>query len=206
MTDLDTIARMTIRLSRGFRQGWALAIPKTRTWDWDTAVEYAASARRAPEFHRSAGLVTHKTSGGVWTLDTEGDIELEFAHGSVQATTVSLADGRSVPAIIARSPSFGDLRDHDVWKLDVAITSLSCGPWAPLHALPPLRVLSALRLPKTPCALAYAEQSIHAREPDMLHTHPFEARLVKFGAAGGFQRWDRLVVGPQSRIVKELGA
>lgn len=203
MTDHDTIARMAIRLARGYRQGWAVRIPKSHgvAWDWRTASEYAQGARSAPQFDRAVGSITYATNKMKWTLDVAGDIEVEIETQtgqpcSVEATAFADASGAPVPAIIVRVACFESLCAHDLWKLDVAATALACGAWKPLHNLPPLRVLAdVLRLPTTPCALVFVGEEVQARAPgDLSQQHPFGELLAEFGRQGGFRRWERLIV------------
>jgi len=209
MTDHDTIARMAIRLARGYRQGWAIRIPKTHgvEWNWTTASEYAQVGRSLPTFDRVAGTITYATNKMRWTLDVAGDIEVEIETQtgqpcSVEATAFADASGAPVPAIVVRVACFEALCAHDLWKLDVAATSLACGSWKPLHNLPPLRVVGdVIRLPSTPCALVYVGDRITARRPDDISSnHPFEEHLAEFGRRGGFKKWERLLV---RKVTKE---
>jgi hypothetical protein len=209
MTDHDTIARMAIRLARGYRQGWAIRIPKTHgvEWNWTTASEYAQVGRSLPTFDRAAGIITYATSKMRWTLSVDGDIEVEIDSQSglacsIEATRCGGANGAATPCIVARVPDLDGLSSHDLWKVDVAITSLACGPWKPLHNLPPLRVVGdVIRLPSTPCALVYVGDRITARRPDDISSnHPFEEYLAEFGRRGGFRKWERLLV---RKVTKE---
>lgn len=201
MTDHDTIARMAIRLGRGCRQGWATRIPKTHgvAWDWTTASAYAEGQRNAPTFDRSAGTIGYATNKMRWTLSVDGDIEVEIDSQTGLACSVEasvLGQMGATPYIVARVPDLAGLGSHDLWKLDVAITSLCCGEWKPIHHMPPLRVLvEALRVPSTPCALVYTAQHVTARAPDDLsRAHPFDEALGEFGRRGGFAKWERLVI------------
>jgi hypothetical protein len=208
MTDHDTIARMAIRLARGYRQGWATRIPKTHgvTWDWTTASAYAECQRNAPTFDRSAGTIGYATNMMRWTLSVDGDIEVEIDSqtGLSCSVVADLLGMSATPCIVARVPDLAGLGSHDLWKLDVAITSLCCGEWKPMHHMPPLRVLvEALRAPSTPCALVYTAQHVTARAPDDLsRAHPFDEALAEFGRRGGFEKWDRLVVR-RPQVTKE---
>ena len=201
MTDHDTIARMAIRLGRGYRQGWATRIPKTHgvEWNWTTASAYAEGQRNAPTFDRSAGAITYAKGAARWTLNVDGDIEVEIDSQTGLACSVEasvLGSMGATPYIVARVPDLAGLGSHDLWKLDVAITSLCCGEWKPIHHMPPLRVLvEALRAPSTPCALVYTAQHVTARAPDDLsRAHPFDEALAEFGRRGGFAKWERLVI------------
>jgi hypothetical protein len=200
MTDHDTIARMAIRLGRGYRQSWATRIPKTHgvTWDWTTASAYAEGQRNAPTFDRSAGTITYATNKMRWTLSVDGDVEIEIDSQAGLACSIAadLLGMGATPCIVARVPDLAGLGSHDLWKLDVAITSLCCGPWKPMHHMPPLRVLvEALRAPSTPCALVYTAHDVTARAPDDLsRAHSFHESLADFGRRGGFAKWERLVI------------
>jgi len=143
-----------------------------------------------------------------WTLSVDGDVEVEIDSQaglacSVEATRFGGVRADAVACIVARVPDLAGLGSHDLWKLDVAITSLCCGDWKPLHHMPPLRVLAeALRAPSTPCALVYTAQQVTARAPDSLSlssAHPFDEALGEFGRRGGFAKWDRLVVRRPAR-------
>jgi hypothetical protein len=211
MTDHDTIARMAIRLGRGYRQSWATRIPKTHgvEWNWTTASAYAGGQRNAPTFDRSAGTIAYAKGSMRWTLSTDGDVEVEVDSQaglacSVEATRFGGVRADAVACIVARVPDLAGLGSHDLWKLDVAITSLCCGDWKPLHHMPPLRVLvEALRAPSTPCALVYTAQHVTARAPDSLSSvHPFDEMLSEFGRRGGFAKWERLIVR-RPQVTKE---
>ncbi len=201
MVDHDTIARMAIRLGRGYRQGWATRIPKTHgvEWNWTTASAYAEGQRNAPTFDRQSGAITYATNKMRWTLDMLGDVEVEIEMQTGQSCSVeasALGSMGNTPYIVARVPDLRGLCSHDLWKIDVAITSLCCGDWKPLHHMPPLRVLvDALHTPSTPCAYVYTSQQITARQMNELSTaHPFNEALYEFGRRGGFKKWERLIV------------
>lgn len=196
MTDHDTIARMAIRLARSYHHGWATRIPKTHgvAWNWVTASEYARGHRSEPRFDRDKGTIVYDTGKMTWSLGPER-IEVNVRTQSGEACSV-VAKGDPTPRLVVTVPDLSALVSHDLWKLDVAVTSLCCGPWKPLHELPPLRVLfAALAMPKTPCALVYEQGEVRARLPDDLETaHPFDELLAEFGRRGGFRRWEKLIV------------
>lgn len=189
--DLDTIARMAIRLGRGFGQRWAKEIPKGLDWGWTIARAFVGDYRRAPAFNRIAESITHETPGMRWTLDTAGDIEIElFGVGktpaSVQATHV---DHR--PVIVATSDDWRAMSENELWRVDVALTSLSCGPWKRLHALPPVRVLTELvDFPRARVAITYAPGTVSADDPTI------DGWLRAFGRLGGFDRWEHVRAKP----------
>lgn len=196
MTDHDTIARMAIRLARNYYHGWATRIPKTHgiAWDWATAVEYATGHRSEPRFDRDQGTIVYDTGRLTWHLGPER-IEVSARTQSDDVCSV-VAKTCPTPRLVVTVPDLSALVSHDLWKIDVAITSLCCGPWKPLHSLPPLRVLSvALAMTATPCALVYEEGHVSARQPDNIAAaHPFDELLAEFGRRGGFTRWERLIV------------
>lgn len=198
MTTTDTVARMAIRLARGYGQSWAKAIPKSAPWDLDTFGLYSAAARRAPHYDHAEGTIAHRTSGMTWTLDPRGDIEVEL-HG-LQKTPAWVQATRfgdhitGVYVIQATCANWKALSENELWRIDVACSSLACGPWKPIHALPPVRVLAALGFPPGRMTLTFAPNVIETDSDD------YAVRLEGFRVAGGFERWEQFRVG--KRVTK----
>ena len=193
MTTTDITAKMAIRLARGFRQNWALAIPKSSPWDLDTFGRYSAPARRAPSYDNADGVITHTTPGMTWTLDARGDIEVEL-HGEkktpawVQATRFGdYLTGTYV--IQATCANWKALSENELWRIDVACSSLACGPWKPLHELPPVRVLAALGWPQGRMTITFSPGAVETDSDELA------ARLEGFRVAGGFERWEQFRIG-----------
>jgi len=193
MTQYDTIARMAIRLARGYGQAWARAIPKSAPWDLDTFGLYSAPARRAPSYDHATGVISHRTKGMTWTLDARGDIEVEL-HGEgktpawVEATRFGDFN-TGVYAIKATRADWHALSENELWRIDVACSSLACGEWRPIHDLPPVRVLAALGWPRGRMTLTFSPGVVETDSAD------FAVRLEGFRVAGGFERWEQFRVG-----------
>jgi hypothetical protein len=181
--DLETRARMAIRLARGFRHGWALAIPKGAQWNARTFAEYAKSARNAPKLE--GAFVRYYGRAMDWEIGEHvAEVELTSAGepaGFVRAYKDTIEVQVVTPSCV--SP-------REIERYDTAITSLSCGPFAELHALPPLRVLLEVlgdKAPSTTMHLYYRPGRVEAVPPEA------DRLIAAFGAAGGFKHWERMV-------------
>jgi hypothetical protein len=174
---------MAIRLARGFRHGWALAIPKTARWDARTLADYSAHARNAPKIEGAS--VRYHGRAMDWEIGEHvADVELTSAGapaGFVRAYKDTIEVQVVTPSCVSQ---------REVERYDTAITSLSCGHFAELHALPPLRVLLEVlgdKAPSTTMHLYYRPGRVDAVPPEA------DRLIAAFGAAGGFKHWERMV-------------
>lgn len=152
IVDADTLGRMAIRAGRAYSQAWARDIPRSVPWNWDMAKYYVgiSAAKRLPEFDESRVAITYDHSSTHWLLSQER-IEMNMYDRNAQAYVGYVrceVDALGAPVISVRLESPRRMVDGSIWRVDKALTSLSCERWQPLYQLPPLSVVLELLGPK----------------------------------------------------------
>lgn len=204
--DEDILGRMAIRLGRAYSHGWAKDIPKAAPWSWSMMTLYIGQSlsTRLPKVDQERSTVSYDHSSSHWTF-SPGKVEVTFddrkSEGHIGVVRLGY-DHLNEPYLHVRIEDASAMTDSRAWRMDRAITSLSCGPWRPLYTLPPLAVLcTALKryLPKCPMNLYYRTGDVRieavgvplgAEEAEACAA--FERALRRYEAAGGFEKWDRL--------------
>ena len=185
----DLIGRLAIRLGRAFRHKWATEIPRDAVWNWLTAEKAIRSATNKTVPKIDGYDLTYNVGQTHWLL-TPDDIvvrcdDRELGTRARIEARVDETFGAVLEVWLASLAGF----DHfELSRFDKVITSLSEGPWKPLHRLTPLAVIvQALPeyLPTEPSTLVYTEGRIISSAPEL------DAAMKRAGIRF-FTQWERM--------------
>ena len=186
----DLIGRLAIRLGRAFRHKWALDIPRDTIWNWSTATHALASARspKAPHVD-DEGTIVYDTGSTRWVLSTEYvAVECNDKEKGPRCRIDARIDETFGPVLEVWLASLAGFDHFELSRFDKVITSLSEGPWKPLHRLTPLAVIvQALPeyMPTEPSTLIYTEGRIISNDPEL------NAAMTRAGVRF-FTQWERM--------------
>ena len=187
----DLVGRLAIRLGRAFRHKWALDIPRDTIWNWSTATQALASARspKAPHVD-DEGTIVYDTGSTRWVLSTEYvAVECNDKEKGPRCRIDARIDETFGPVLEVWLASLADFEERELWRFDRCLTSLSEGPWKPLHRLTPLIVIvQALPeyLPVGASTLVYVEGRIISSAPEL------DAAMKRAGIRF-FTQWERML-------------
>lgn len=163
IVDADTLGRMAIRLGRAYGQAWAKEVAKSVPWTWDMAKYYVeiCKASRLPVIDEARVAITYDDGSTHWTLSQE-KVSIDFYDrkrvGYIGYVRCDV-DALGAPVIAVRIDHPKSMVKASLWRVDRAVTSLSCSRWQPLYSLPPCQVLFELlgaeAIPKCPITLFY---------------------------------------------------
>ena len=186
----DLVGRLAIRLGRAFRHKWALDIPRDAVWDWTTAQRAVRSAtnRTVP---RIDGYDVAYHGGQTHWLLTPGSVVVHCDDRELgtRARIEARVDETLGPVLEVWLASLSGFDHFELSRFDRVITSLSEGPWKPLHRLTPLAVIvQALPeyLPVGESTLVYVEDRIISSDAGL------NAAMTRAGHRF-FTRWERMV-------------
>lgn len=207
--DIDVLGRMAIRLGRAYNHSWAKEIPKSVPWSWDMCKYYVGlSSARRPFIDDARDTITYDHSNSHWLFSPERvEVTMKNRHESEFVGFVRLyTDALGRPVLHVRLENWAKLSDGQLWRVDRAVTSLSCGPWAKLYSLPPVAVLGkalAKHLPDFPVNLLYTLSGdepvievagLHIGAEQREKFEAFDTAFKKFADVDGFRRWERIQV------------
>lgn len=185
----DLIGRLAIRLGRAFRHKWATEIPRDAVWDWSTAQRAirAATNKTVPKIDGCD--LTYNVGQTHWLL-TPDDIVVHCDDRELgtRARIEARVDETFGPVLEVWLASLAGFDHFELSRFDRVITSLSEGPWKPLHRLTPLAVIvQALPeyLPTEPSTLVYTEGRIISSAPEL------DAAMKRAGLRF-FTQWERM--------------
>lgn len=187
----DLVGRLAIRLGRAFRHKWALDIQRDTIWNWSTAEQALASARspKAPHVD-DEGTIVYDTGSTRWVLSTEYvAVECNDKKEGPRCRIDARIDETFGPVLEVWLASLADFEERELWRFDRCLTSLSEGPWKPLHRLTPLAVIvQALPeyLPTGPSTLVYVDERIISNAIDL-------NRAMARAGLRFFTQWERMV-------------
>ena len=187
----DLVGRLAIRLGRAFRHKWALDIPRDTIWNWSTATRALTSARSTKAPHvDDEGTIVYDTGSTRWVLSTEYvAVECNDKEKGPRCRIDARIDETFGPVLDVWLASLASFEERELWRFDRGITSLSEGPWKPLHRLTPLVVIvQALPeyLPVGASTLAYVEGRIISSAPEL------DAAMKRAGIRF-FTQWERMI-------------
>lgn len=186
----DLIGRLAIRLGRAFRHKWALDIPRDAVWDWNTTQRAIRAATNKTVPKLDGYDVAYHGGQTHWLLTP--DAVVVHCHDrelGPRARIEARVDETFGPVLEVWLASLAGLDHFELSRFDKVITSLSEGPWKPLHRLTPLAVIvQALPeyLPTEPSTLVYTEGRIISSAPEL------NAAMTRAGHRF-FTQWERMV-------------
>lgn len=187
----DLIGRLAIRLGRAFKHKWATEIPRDTIWNWSTATQALASARspKAP-YVDDEGTIVYDTGSTHWVLSTEYvAVECNDKEKGPRCRIDARIDETFGPVLEVWLASLAGFDHFELSRFDRCLTSLSEGPWKPLHRLTPLAVIvQALPeyLPTEPASLVYTDGRIISSDAEL------NAAMARAGHRF-FTQWERIV-------------
>ena len=186
----DLIGRLAIRLGRAFKHKWATEIPRDAVWDWNTAQRAIRSATNRTVPKLDGFDMTYNVGQTHWLL-TPDDIVVHCDDRELgtRARIEARVDETLGPVLEVWLASLAGFDHFELSRFDKVITSLSEGPWKPLHRLTPLAVIvQALPeyLPTEPSTLVYTEGRIISSDAEL------NAAMTRAGVRF-FTQWERMV-------------
>lgn len=187
----DLIGRIAIRLGRAFRHKWATEIPRDAVWNWLTA-EKAIRATTNKTVPKLDGYdLTYNVGQTHWLL-TPDDIVVRCDDRELgtRCRVEARVDETLGPVLEVWLASLAGFDEFELSRFDKVITSLSEGPWKPLHRLPPIRlVVQAFPeyLPTEASSLVYADGRIASSY------EPLETAIRRAGVRF-VNEWERMRV------------
>lgn len=185
----DLIGRLAIRLGRAFKHKWATEIPRDAVWNWLTAEKAirAATNRTVPKL--DGFDVTYNVGQTHWLL-TPDDIVVccDDRELGTRARIEARVDETLGPVLEVWLASLAGFDHFELSRFDRVITSLSEGPWKPLHKLTPIAVIVQAfpeYLPTEPSTLIYTEGRIISSSPEL------DAAMTRAGHRF-FTQWERM--------------
>lgn len=185
----DLVGRLAIRLGRAFKHKWATEIPRDAVWNWLTA-EKAIRAATNKTVPKIDGFdLTYNVGQTHWLL-TPDDIVVRCDDRDLgtRARVEARVDETLGPVLEVWLASLAGFDEFELSRFDRCLTSLSEGPWKPLHRLTPIAVIvQALPeyLPVEPSMLVYVEGRIISNDPEL------NAAMTRAGVRF-FTQWERM--------------
>lgn len=187
----DLIGRLAIRLGRAFKHKWATEIPRDAVWNWLTA-EKAIRATTNKTVPKLDGYdLTYNVGQTHWLL-TPDDIVVRCDDRELgtRCRVEARVDETLGPVLEVWLASLAGFDHFELSRFDRVITSLSEGPWKPLHRLTPLAVIvQALPeyLPTEASSLVYTDGRIASSY------EPLETAIRRAGVRF-VNEWERMRV------------
>lgn len=186
----DLIGRLAIRLGRAFRHKWATEIPRDAVWNWLTAEKAIRSATNRTVPKLDGFDVAYYGGQTHWLLTPDAVVvHCDDRELGTRARIEARVDETFGPVLEVWLASLAGFDHFELSRFDKVITSLSEGPWKPLHRLTPLAVIvQALPeyLPTEPSTLVYTEGRIISSSPEL------DAAMTRAGVRF-FTQWERMV-------------
>lgn len=185
----DLVGRLAIRLGRAFKHKWATEIPRDAVWNWLTAEKAirAATNRTVPKL--DGYDVTYNVGQTHWLLTPDAVVvHCDDRELGTRARIEARVDETFGPVLEVWLASLAGFDHFELSRFDKVITSLSEGPWKPLHRLTPLAVIvQALPeyLPTEPSTLVYTEGRIISSDAEL------NAAMTRAGVRF-FTQWERM--------------
>ena len=186
----DLIGRLAIRLGRAFRHKWATEIPRDAVWNWFTAEKAIRSATNRTVPNLDGYDLTYNVGQTHWLL-TPDDIVVRCDDRELgtRCRVEARVDETLGPVLEVWLASLSGFDHFELGRFDKVLTSLSEGPWKPLHRLTPLAVIvQALPeyLPTEPSMLVYTDGRIISGDAEL------NAAMARAGTRF-FTQWERMV-------------
>lgn len=186
----DLIGRLAIRLGRAFRHKWATEIPRDAVWNWLTAEKAIRAATNKTVPKLDGYDVTYNIGQTHWLLTPDVVVvHCDDRELGTRARIEARVDETFGPVLDVWLASLAGFDHFELSRFDKVITSLSEGPWKPLHRLTPLAVIvQALPeyLPTEPSTLVYTEGRIISSDAEL------NAAMTRAGVRF-FTQWERMV-------------
>lgn len=186
----DLIGRLAIRLGRAFRHKWATEIPRDAIWNWLTAEKAIRAATNKTVPKLDGFDVTYNVGQTHWLLTPDAVVvHCDDRELGTRARIEARVDETFGPVLEVWLASLAGFDHFELSRFDKVITSLSEGPWKPLHRLTPLAVIvQALPeyLPTEPSTLVYTEGRIISSDAEL------NAAMTRAGHRF-FTQWERMV-------------
>lgn len=185
----DLIGRLAIRLGRAFRHKWATEIPRDAIWNWLTAEKAIRAATNKTVPKLDGFDVTYNVGQTHWLLTPDAVVvHCDDRDLGTRARIEARVDETFGPVLEVWLASLAGFDHFELSRFDKVITSLSEGPWKPLHRLTPLAVIvQALPeyLPTEPSTLVYTEGRIISSDAGL------NAAMTRAGVRF-FTQWERM--------------
>ena len=185
----DLIGRLAIRLGRAFRHKWATEIPRDAIWNWLTAEKAIRAATNKTVPKLDGYDVTYNVGQTHWLLTPDAVVvHCDDRELGTRARIEARVDETFGPVLEVWLASLAGFDHFELSRFDKVITSLSEGPWKPLHRLTPLAVIvQALPeyLPTEPSTLVYTEGRIISSDAEL------NAAMTRAGVRF-FTQWERM--------------
>lgn len=185
----DLIGRLAIRLGRAFKHKWATEIPRDAVWNWLTAEKAIRAATNKTVPKLDGYDVTYNVGQTRWLLTPDAVVvHCDDRELGTRARIEARVDETFGPVLEVWLASLAGFDHFELSRFDKVITSLSEGPWKPLHRLTPLAVIvQALPeyLPTEPSTLVYTEGRIISSDAEL------NAAMTRAGVRF-FTQWERM--------------
>jgi len=185
----DIIGRLAIRLGRAFRHKWATEIPRDAIWNWLTAEKAIRSATNKTVPKLDGYDLAYNVGQTHWLLTPDTIVvRCDDRELGTRARVEARVDETLGPVLEVWLATLAGFDEFELSRFDKVITSLSEGPWKPLHRLTPIAVIvQALPeyLPTEPSTLVYVDGRIISSDPEL------NAAMTRAGVRF-FTQWERM--------------